>query len=100
SCRSSSATTTWARVGRGSEKRHIERTTNGRPAKWPAESLGSADARRFMSTTSLAESAGEKAAAESTGNGATTPPKKPTLHGRGGGAARRLPNAQTPLVSI
>jgi len=71
----------------GRRSRQIDRTTKGRPAKRPAESLGSAEASRLSPTVRAAESAAESAPIESITIGATTPPMKPTLHGRGGGAA-------------
>jgi len=65
----------------------MERTTNGNPEKRPDESFGSADARRFSHMAYLDESVLDRDPIESTGSGATTPPMKPTFHGRGGGAA-------------
>src|SRR5690349_4660669 len=72
--------------------------TNGRPANRPAESFGNAEASRFRLTVSDAESDGESAPIESIATGDTTPPMKPTLQGRGGGAAFNVAVAHT-LVS-
>src|SRR6478672_8167032 len=74
--------------------RQSDRTTNGSPVKRPAVSLGSADARRFIQTTSDAESAREIDSIESVGTGEITPPMKPTLHPFGGGAASSVATAQ------
>src|SRR3982751_6826291 len=71
----------------GRLNRHSPRTTNASPENRPAESFGIADASRFIHTTSDAESAGEMDSVESMAIGDTTPPMKPTFHGRGGGAA-------------
>jgi len=65
----------------------MERTTNGSPLNRPAESLGSADARRLSPTVNAAESEEDNALIESMAIGDTTPPMNPTFHALGGGAA-------------
>src|SRR4029079_16416324 len=71
-------------------------TRKGRPENRPDESFGGADARRLSQVAYLGESALDSDPIESTGSGATTPPMKPTLQGRGSGAALREPTAHPP----
>jgi len=81
----------------GMENRQTPRTTKGSPENRPAESLGSAEANRVTPIVNVDESLCDSDSTESIATGATTPPMKPTFHGRGGGAALSVATTHAPL---